>query len=174
MALSKLLMTVHLTLLTSKKTHDLVSAILQVNILINENLHNLQIYNLAPLWMYHHYCRGQYFANFYNFNNACSCCINVTWKNSLLGVHVILQTLFFLFLVSLTFLLKQLLVTKKTHPHEWEKHESKDFIIQHIINRVTNWNSNNMHQHVNNLCPKAKFLGMSNGIGTDHSTWNNK
>lgn len=120
MALSKLLMIVHLTLLTSKKIHDLVLVILQVNILINENLHNLQIYNLAPLWMYHHYCRGQYFANFYNFNNACSCCINVTWKNSLLGVHVILQTLFFLFLVSLTFLLKQLLVTKKTHPHEWD------------------------------------------------------
>ena len=49
MALSKLLMIVHLTLLTSKKIHDLVLAILQVNILINENLHNLQIYNLAPL-----------------------------------------------------------------------------------------------------------------------------
>ena len=49
MALSKLLMIVHLTLLTSKKIHDLVLVILQVNILINENLHNLQIYNLAPL-----------------------------------------------------------------------------------------------------------------------------
>ena len=49
MALAKLLMIVNQNLLTSKKEHNLVLAILHVNSLMNENLHDLQIYNLAPL-----------------------------------------------------------------------------------------------------------------------------